>query len=64
MGCLTNKHAKSPKLYLQNVTTGTFQDETDEKVVYGLTHPINSWNPIWVQVREKLKVTILCYTIP
>ena len=29
---------------------GTFQDETDEKVVYGLTHPVNTWNPIWIQI--------------
>ncbi|XP_071941594.1 alkylglycerol monooxygenase-like [Antedon mediterranea] len=28
---------------------GTFQAE-EEKVVYGLTHPINSWNPVWIQV--------------
>lgn len=29
---------------------GTFQDETDEKVVYGLVHQINTWNPIWIQI--------------
>lgn len=28
---------------------GTFQEETDEKVVYGLVHPLNTWNPVWVQ---------------
>ncbi|XP_066272097.1 alkylglycerol monooxygenase-like [Branchiostoma lanceolatum] len=28
---------------------GTFAKE-DEKVVYGLTHPLNTWDPIWLQV--------------
>ncbi|XP_078663017.1 alkylglycerol monooxygenase-like [Branchiostoma floridae x Branchiostoma belcheri] len=28
---------------------GTFAKE-EEKVVYGLTHPLNTWDPIWVQV--------------
>ncbi|XP_078620676.1 alkylglycerol monooxygenase-like [Branchiostoma floridae x Branchiostoma japonicum] len=28
---------------------GTFAKE-DEKVVYGLTHPLNTWDPVWVQV--------------
>ena len=28
---------------------GTFQPEED-KIYYGLTHNINSFNPIWVQV--------------
>ncbi|XP_066279591.1 alkylglycerol monooxygenase-like [Branchiostoma lanceolatum] len=27
---------------------GTFAKE-EEKVVYGLTHPLNTWDPIWVQ---------------
>lgn len=27
---------------------GTFTPET-EKVIYGLVHPLNSWNPIWAQ---------------
>lgn len=27
---------------------GTFAAES-EKVVYGLVHPINSWNPLWGQ---------------
>lgn len=29
---------------------GTFQDETDEKVVYGLVHPLSTWDPIWAQI--------------
>ncbi|XP_035692153.1 alkylglycerol monooxygenase-like [Branchiostoma floridae] len=28
---------------------GTFAKE-EEKVVYGLTHPLNTWDPIWVQL--------------
>lgn len=27
---------------------GTFAPESD-KVVYGLVHPLNSWNPLWAQ---------------
>ncbi|XP_078686786.1 alkylglycerol monooxygenase-like [Branchiostoma floridae x Branchiostoma belcheri] len=27
---------------------GTFAKE-EEKVVYGLTHPLNTWDPVWVQ---------------
>lgn len=27
---------------------GTFTPEA-EKVVYGLVHPLNSWNPLWAQ---------------
>ncbi len=27
---------------------GTFAPESD-KVVYGLVHPLSSWNPIWAQ---------------
>ena len=27
---------------------GTFTPET-ENVIYGLVHPLNSWNPIWAQ---------------
>lgn len=29
---------------------GTFQGETEEKVVYGLIKPVNTWNPVWIQV--------------
>ncbi|KAJ7372313.1 hypothetical protein OS493_019757 [Desmophyllum pertusum] len=29
---------------------GTFQAETDEKVAYGLVHPLASWDPIWTQL--------------
>jgi hypothetical protein len=44
---------------------GTFQDETDEKVVYGLTHPVNTWNPIWIQVKKRIKnqTSILYYNL-
>ncbi|XP_065068854.1 alkylglycerol monooxygenase-like isoform X1 [Rhopilema esculentum] len=28
---------------------GTFQAEKEEKVVYGLVHPLESWNPIYIQ---------------
>ena len=28
---------------------GTFEPEKDERIVYGLVHPLNSWNPLWVQ---------------
>lgn len=27
---------------------GTFAPESD-KVIYGLVHPLNSWNPLWAQ---------------
>lgn len=27
---------------------GTFTPES-EKVIYGLVHPLNSWNPLWAQ---------------
>ncbi|XP_065068859.1 alkylglycerol monooxygenase-like isoform X2 [Rhopilema esculentum] len=29
---------------------GTFQAEKEEKVVYGLVHPLGSWNPIYIQL--------------
>ena len=29
---------------------GTFQAEKEEKVVYGLVHPLESWNPVYIQV--------------
>ncbi|CAI8054679.1 Alkylglycerol monooxygenase [Geodia barretti] len=33
---------------------GTFQPELrEEKVVYGLVHPLSSWNPFWAQVRNQ-----------
>ena len=30
-------------------TQGTFQAEEDH-VVYGLTHPLMTWDPVWAQV--------------
>ena len=30
--------------------TGTFQAEKEETVVYGLVHPLSSWDPIYTQV--------------
>ena len=30
--------------------TGTFQAEKEEKVVYGLVHPLSSWDPLYTQV--------------
>ena len=30
---------------------GTFQAETNEKIAYGLVHPLASWDPVWIQVR-------------
>ncbi|XP_065838635.1 alkylglycerol monooxygenase-like [Oscarella lobularis] len=30
---------------------GTFQAE-NEPVVYGLTHPINTWDPVWAQIHH------------
>ena len=30
---------------------GTFAPES-EKVVYGLVHPLNSWNPMWAQLHH------------
>ena len=32
--------------------TGTFQAEKEEKVVYGLVHPLSSWDPIYTQVSK------------
>eukprot|EP00794_Sanderia_malayensis_P015972 gene15972-17580_t len=29
---------------------GTFQPEKEEKVVYGLVHPLNNWNPFYIQI--------------
>ncbi|CAI8054681.1 Alkylglycerol monooxygenase, partial [Geodia barretti] len=32
---------------------GTFQPELrEEKVVYGLVHPLSSWNPFWAQIHH------------
>ena len=28
---------------------GTFQDE-EEEVIYGITHPLSSWNPVWANI--------------
>ncbi len=34
---------------------GTFSPESD-KVLYGLVHPINSWNPLWVQFHHAIYI--------
>ena len=46
-------HILCAQMCISETLLGTFQDETDEKVVYGLVHPLNTWNPIWVQVKDK-----------
>ncbi|XP_033099679.1 alkylglycerol monooxygenase-like [Anneissia japonica] len=42
---------------------GTFQAE-GEKVVYGLTHPLNSWNPVWIQVCHFTHILKTVWTTP
>lgn len=52
-------HARNPKyidknyggiLIIWDRIFGTFQEEEDsEPVAYGLVHPVNSYNPFWIQ---------------
>ena len=41
-------HSLAGMLIIWDRMFGTFAPES-EKVVYGLVHPLNSWNPIWGQ---------------
>ncbi|KAI8892369.1 fatty acid hydroxylase superfamily-domain-containing protein [Globomyces pollinis-pini] len=43
---------------------GTYQEETDEKVAFGTTHPINTFNPIEVQTVHFKHVLKTCYETP
>jgi alkylglycerol monooxygenase len=44
---------------------GTFQEEKDdERVVYGLTHPLNTFDPFWVQFHHLIHVLRTAWTIP
>ena len=31
---------------------GTYQEETDEPIVYGLVDQVKSFNPVYIQVRS------------
>ena len=42
---------------------GTFQVE-EEKPTYGITKPVNSWNPVWVNVEPYLSMAEQLKTIP
>ena len=44
---------------------GTFQEEKDdERVVYGLTHPVRSFNPFWVQFHHLIHVLRTAWELP
>jgi len=44
---------------------GTFQEEKDdERVVYGLTHPVRSFNPFWVQFHHLIHVLKTAWELP
>ena len=36
---------------IKSLISGTFQAEKEEKVIYGLVHPLNCWDPIYIQAR-------------
>ncbi|KJE90512.1 transmembrane protein [Capsaspora owczarzaki ATCC 30864] len=42
---------------------GTFASE-DEPVVYGLTHPIGTWDPLWTQVHHIVHIAQKVYAVP
>ena len=53
-------HGRNPKyldknhagtLIIWDRMFGTFQEEQEE-VVYGITRPLNSWNPVWANLEE------------
>ena len=47
-------HLPAGVLIIWDRMFGTFQPERrEEKVVYGLVHPLSSWNPFWAQVRNQ-----------
>lgn len=41
---------------------GTFQAEKEEKVVYGLVHPLSSWDPLYTQVVKEFSFYFGPYT--
>lgn len=44
---------------------GTFEAErSEEKVAYGLVHPINSWSPLWVQICIYYNIFKRAWSIP
>ena len=37
-------------VWIYFLKSGTFQEETQEEIAYGLVHPLSSWDPIYAQV--------------
>lgn len=48
-------HCAAGVLIIWDRMFGTFQPELrEEKVIYGLVHPLSSWDPVWAQVHPSL----------
>jgi alkylglycerol monooxygenase len=48
---------------LVTVVIGTFQAE-EENVVYGLTHPLNTWDPLWAQACHFKHIWTVFWQLP
>jgi sterol desaturase/sphingolipid hydroxylase (fatty acid hydroxylase superfamily) len=42
---------------------GTFQEE-EEEPIYGITKPLNSWNPLWANVQHYVEMAALLKQVP
>jgi len=65
-------HARNPKYIDKNYAGvliiwdrmfGTFEEESDE-VVYGLVHPLNSFDPLWTQIHHYVHILNMLCSLP
>jgi hypothetical protein len=42
---------------------GTFQEE-EEEPIYGITKPLNSWNPLWANLQHFVEIAFLLRQVP